>query len=144
MKPLGARRRFDRKGQFARHAVAACPGCDEIGRDLGRDRLRLVVPVRPHQLRRAGDGAVETADEQSALGHQQHPLPVTLQHAAGGRAEPAEAAAGEDRGLGRIAQIGEFVIPKIFRRLDCNRRHQGRQARKLASSIRPVLWLFSG
>ena len=70
------------------------------------------------ELRRAGDDPVEPADDEPPLGHQQHALPVILQHLARRRLEPAEAAALDDRRLGRLAEIVEIGAGALRQPLD--------------------------
>src|SRR3546814_8746658 len=52
----------------------------------------------------SSDLAVEAADEELALGHQQHALPIGLHGLARRRVQPAEAAPVENCRLGRIAE----------------------------------------
>jgi hypothetical protein len=98
--------------------MAARPRRDEVRRQRRGRALRFVVARRAHELRRAGDGAVEPADEQLALRHEQHALPVALEIRARGRLEPTEPAAGEDRRLGRVAQVGEVAALELVEALD--------------------------
>src|SRR3546814_17221775 len=71
---------------------------------------RLVVARRLEELRRPADNAVEARDEEFALGHEQHAAPISLQGPARGRVQPAEAAAVDDRDVGRLAQIVQVDV----------------------------------
>src|SRR5205823_3703953 len=102
---------------------------------------------------RAGDDAVQAADDKTPLGHQEHALPVIFQHLAGRRREPAKPAALDDRALGRLAQIVEIAAGILReaadrdppgRSADAAALAHGRHSRKLAISRSPAIWLFSG
>ena len=148
--PQFAGKTLDLDDDAAAETVAARPGRDEGAGENPGEGLRLVVARRPAQLRRAGDDPVETADHEPALGHQEHALPVILQHLARRRLEPAEPAALGDGALGRLAQIVELVARIAGQPLDRDRRigalpaAHGRHPRKLPIMRSPASWLFSG
>ena len=127
--------------------MAARPWRQKIAGKLGGKGLRLVVTRRRNELNRAAHGAVEPGDEELALGHQQHAVPVILQHLARRRLDPAEAAAVLDRGDRGLAQIFQIAAVEGLDPLDRGGGRigaHGRQRRKLAISRKPVAWLFSG
>ena len=118
-----------------------------MGGRRGREALGLVVARRSDELGRTRDRAAEPADKQLALGHQQHAAPVPLHDPARGRGEPAEAAALEDRGLGRIAEVGEVAPGEAFDPFDRDIGRlpvHGRHWRNREISASPLRWLFSG
>ena len=103
------------------------------------------------ELRRAGDDAVEPADDEPALGDQQHALPVILQHLPRRRLEPAETAALGDGALGRLAQIVEIGAGILGQALDRDALPDSLRislmdasAESCAISRSPAIWLFSG
>ena len=114
-----------------------------MGGERGCESARLLVRRRLDELRRAGDGAVQAGDEKLALGDHEHAAPIGLETVARRRLEPAEAAAVEDRGLGGVAQVFEIGAAKFGDAFDGGRGH-GVQRRKLAISLSPAAWLFSG
>ena len=80
---------------------------------MGGKRLRLIVARRAHQDGGADDVAVQPGDEQLPLRHQQHPPEIGLQRAPAGRSDPAEAAAVDDGGVGRLAQRVQVVVVEL-------------------------------
>ena len=100
------------------HDVAAKSAAARPRRDKGAGQgsgkgLRLVVARRPAQLRRAGDDAVEPADDEPALGDEQHALPIILEHLPRRRLQPAEPAAFGNGALGGLAEVVE-IGPRNF------------------------------
>ena len=106
---------------------------------MRRERLRLVVARRTHQVRRADDAAVQPGDEQLALGHQQHAAEIGLQRHRARRVHPAEAAAVDDRGVGRLAQRVQVVVGELGDALDQELRRRRRVGvRRAIASGRPA------
>ena len=93
------------KVRYAGEPVAARPGRHEGGGERTGKALRLIVARGPHELRGAGDDAVDAAHEHGALRHRQHAFPIALHHVARRRLDPAETAAVTDGSVGGIAQI---------------------------------------
>src|SRR5438270_12506910 len=146
---LFARQLLDLQDDAAADPVTARPGRDKGAGHSAGHRLRLVVARRAGQLGRTADHSVEPADDEAALGDQQHALPVVLQQLARGRLEPAEAAALDNGAFGRLAEVveigagiaGQALDPHLAEHL---RLAHGRHRKKLAISRSPACWLFSG
>src|SRR5690348_9573553 len=85
--------------------AAARPRRDKGAGQCPRKSLRLVIARRSAQLRRAGDDAVQSADYQPALGHQQNPFPIIFQDLPRRRFQPTKSAALSDRALSRLAEV---------------------------------------
>src|SRR5689334_8453574 len=71
---------LDLADDAATEPAAARPWRDKGAGQGPGEGLRLVVARRPAQLRRSGDDAVEPADNEPALGNQQHAFPIIFQH----------------------------------------------------------------
>ncbi len=95
--------------------------------------------------------AVQPGDEQFAFRHQQHAAEMALQRGAALRLHPAEAAALDDGGVGRLGQVGEVGVGQSLDPLDHevagglhgNGGVQGSHRMKLASIASPIGPLFS-
>ena len=116
--PQFARQHLDLGDDCVTDAAAARPRRDKSGGDGAGESLRLVVARRARKLHRAGDDAVEPADDELSLRDQQYALPVILQHLTRRHLDPAETAAFEDRALGRLAQIVEIGAGILRQALD--------------------------
>ena len=151
-----ARPVLDACGQHPGEAVAAGIGRDVGVHQVGGEGLRLVVARRADQDGGADDLAVQAGDEQFPLRHQQHAAEIGFQRAPARRVDPAEAAAVDDGGVGRLAQGVQVVVGELAsaarRTVSGSRRRmrgcirasrQGVQRRKLARMRMPTSWLFS-
>src|SRR5438128_3189559 len=136
------------------HDAAAEPAAARPRRNKGAGQgpgegLRLVVARRPAQLRRAGDDAVEPADDEPALGDEQHAFPIILEHLSRRRLQPAKPAALGDRALGGLAEVVEVGAREFGQSIDrdgsgSSHIAHGRQRKKFLISRSPASWLFSG
>src|SRR5215471_6199480 len=138
---------------FAHYAAAetasARPGSDEGAGQGSRERLRLVVARCPAELRRAGDDTVEPADDEPALGNEQHALPVIFQYLPRRWPQPTKAAALSDGTLGSLAEIVEIGARELGQPIEGDgpgslQIVHGRQRRKFPINRSPASWLFSG
>src|SRR5215472_16507628 len=133
----------------AAQSATARPGRDKGAGQGSGEGLRFIVARRPAQLRRAGNDAVEPADDEPALGDEQHALPIILEHLPRRRLQPAKPATLGNGALGGLAEIVEIRAGKLGQPIDrdCSGSSHvahGRQRKKFPINRSPDSWLFSG